>query len=160
MADVQTSSNDRRHGPATIKLDMTPLVDLAFLLLTFFILTTTLRRQYALDLALPHAGAPGKEGHTITFLLGGNDTIHGYSGAFDPGRTPLRRLGMDQVRVALRAVNDTATFMCVVRTGPRVKYASVVRMLDELAFLGPGHYSVEEGLTPAEHAALADHTAR
>lgn len=37
----------------------------------------------------------------------------------------------------------------MVRTGPRVKYAGMVRMLDELAFLGPGHYSVEEGLTPA-----------
>ena len=36
-----------------IRMDMTPLVDLAFLLLTFFVLTSTLTKQQAIDLTFP-----------------------------------------------------------------------------------------------------------
>ncbi len=156
MAEIPSSSTGgRRRGNGILKVDMTPLVDLAFLLLTFFILTTTLRRQVGLDLALPAEGAKGKEGHSITFLLSGPDTIHGYSGAFDPERTQLRRFGMDQVRIALRAVTDTASFTCVVKTGQRTRYASVVHMLEAVSFLGPEHYAFQEGLSEQELALLA-----
>jgi biopolymer transport protein ExbD len=40
----------KRHG---IKIDMTPLVDLAFLLLTFFILTRTFQEKYILEVNWP-----------------------------------------------------------------------------------------------------------
>jgi biopolymer transport protein ExbD len=41
------------NNKKTIRMDMTPLVDLAFLLLTFFVLTSTLTKQQAIDLTFP-----------------------------------------------------------------------------------------------------------
>jgi biopolymer transport protein ExbD len=40
----------RRMG---VRIDMTPLVDVAFLLLTFFMLTTVMRKQQTLEINLP-----------------------------------------------------------------------------------------------------------
>jgi biopolymer transport protein ExbD len=155
MAEITVDTSRRRpRGPRPIRIDMTPMVDLAFLLLTFFILTTSLRREQALELVLPLGSPAPAEGHTITFLLSGLDTVHGYSGTFEPGRTRLRRYGLDQVRQALHAVTDTARFTCVLRTHERTRYATVVHLLDEAAFLGPEHYALHEGLTAEERAAL------
>ena len=91
------------------------MVDQAFLLLTFFILTTSIRRLQGLELIAP-LGGPGKPVvNTLTFLVGGRDTICGYAGEFDPARTVPRRYGLDQVRQALRSVKDTATVRIAIR---------------------------------------------
>ncbi|MFT3884555.1 MAG: biopolymer transporter ExbD [Flavobacteriales bacterium] len=153
MADMQPSGPRMRGIPAFIKLDMTPLVDLAFLLLSFFLLTTSLRRAAGIELALG-AGGPRAHGHTITLLVSGRDRIHGYAGDFDPATTLLRPYGLDQVRTALHAIPDTADFTCIIRTHPTARYEGVVRVLDEVAFLGPRHYAVQEGLSEQEAVAL------
>ena len=49
MAELNQSPGKR----TLIKLDMTPMVDLAILLLTFFILTTTLVKQQAMQIQMP-----------------------------------------------------------------------------------------------------------
>lgn len=154
MADIQASPSPQRRGPRPIKVDMTPMVDLAFLLLTFFILTTTLRRQQGLDLTLPSKGKSGKDRpELLTFLISGTDGIHAYRGAFHPDSTRIRQYGLDQVRAALRAVKDTAQFRCVLKAHPSTKYSAMVRMLDEVAVVGAGHYAVDDSLSPAEQAA-------
>jgi biopolymer transport protein ExbD len=153
MAEI--ASPTRRRGiPAFIKLDMTPLVDLAFLLLSFFILTTSLRREAGIELGLGAGKHPSKEGTSITLLVSGRDRVHAYAGVFDPDSTRVRRYGLDQVRAALHAVRDTAHFTCNIRTHATATYDAVVQVLDEAAFLGPAHYNVQEGLGPEEAEAL------
>lgn len=154
MADIAHPARHRSGMPAFIKLDMTPLVDLAFLLLSFFILTTTLRREAAIDLAFGVGGHPREADNTITLLVSGRGTVHAYAGAFDPLTTPVLPYALDQVREALHAVPDTAHFTCIIRTHRTATYNAVVQVLDEAAFLGPKHYTVKEGLDPAEAAAL------
>lgn len=88
MAGIQASDqNGRKSGKArykkhSIRLDMTPMVDLAFLLLTFFVVTATFRVQKSIELAFPASGEawPVKKG--ITFLLGKNDRLFYYEGEF------------------------------------------------------------------------------
>jgi biopolymer transport protein ExbD len=58
MAEITQHSEKNRKGnirskKQSTKIDMTPMVDLAFLLLTFFILTTTLTKQTALQVEMP-----------------------------------------------------------------------------------------------------------
>lgn len=70
-------------------VDMTPMVDLAFLLLTFFVLTSTFSKPKVMSLvypAKPKINAPKGEteiNNAVTFLLS-DDRIFYYEGAFYP----------------------------------------------------------------------------
>jgi len=68
---------------------MTPMVDLAFLLLTFFILTSTFSKPKALDLAFPakpkDTDKINKEkANGISILITGDDKIYWYPGQLKP----------------------------------------------------------------------------
>lgn len=78
-----------RARKAQLKIDMTPMVDLGFLLITFFIFTTAMSNTYETDLYMP-AGEPDIDGGTIigksnalTILLNGNDSIYYYQGKWN-----------------------------------------------------------------------------
>jgi biopolymer transport protein ExbD len=59
MAELDTSSGGSKKGgkvrskKASTRIDLTAMVDLAFLLITFFILTTTLAKPKAMDVTMP-----------------------------------------------------------------------------------------------------------
>lgn len=136
-------------------MDMTPMVDLAFLLLTFFILTTTLRRLEGLELVLPLNGpSPKQSERTITFLVAGRDSIYAYVGPLDIGNDPPRRMGLDQVRAALHAVDDTAGLAISVRAHAGARYAGVVDVMDEVILAGLDRYSIADSLNTEEREAL------
>lgn len=79
----------KRAKKASTRVDMTPMVDLAFLLLTFFVLTSTFSKPKVMSLAYPakidepvDKNAP-KLNNGITFLLS-KDKIFYYTGEFYP----------------------------------------------------------------------------
>lgn len=88
----------KRAKKQSTRVDMTPMVDLAFLLLTFFVLTSTFSKPKAMELSLPAEPPPGsppppevKNG--LTFLLTKDDRIFYYTGEFitegdEKGRVP------------------------------------------------------------------------
>lgn len=91
MTQLQPTSigNKKRSGKAQLKIDMTPLVDLGFLLITFFIFTTTMAEPYTTDLYMP-AGDAATDGGTktgksnaLTILLSGNDSLYYYHGKWE-----------------------------------------------------------------------------
>ena len=61
MSEVNTEQGGQEKGKhkkvrakkSSTHIDMTPMVDLAFLLITFFILSTTLNKPKAMDMAMP-----------------------------------------------------------------------------------------------------------
>jgi len=70
-------------------LDMTPMVDLAFLLLTFFMLTTTFAKSRVMQLTMPakaeaSADMPVGAKQAMTIILGRNHQVHYYFGLNDP----------------------------------------------------------------------------
>lgn len=81
----------KRAKKQSTRVDMTPMVDLAFLLLTFFVLTSTFSKPKSMELSLPAEPPPGsppppevKKG--VTFLLTKDDRIFYYVGQFNaPG---------------------------------------------------------------------------
>jgi biopolymer transport protein ExbD len=77
----------KRAKKQSTRVDMTPMVDLAFLLLTFFVLTSTFSKPKSMELSLPAEPPPGsppppevKNG--VTFLLTKDDRIFYYAGQF------------------------------------------------------------------------------
>ena len=77
----------KRAKKQSTRVDMTPMVDLAFLLLTFFVLTSTFSKPKSMELSLPAEPPPGsppppevKNG--VTFLLTKDDKIFYYAGQF------------------------------------------------------------------------------
>lgn len=96
MADVDLaqSSGDKRHkGTRSKKLstrvDMTPMCDVAFLLITFFMLTTTMQRPKTMNLILPkdvdkeEDQNKVKESQALTIMLGKENKIYYYEGIGD-----------------------------------------------------------------------------
>jgi biopolymer transport protein ExbD len=88
MAEIQQTSFGRnrrqRQSLQAPRVDMTPLVDLAFLLLTFFVLTSELSKQNAITTTFPKDGNPMKV-QGMTLLLGDSpEKIFWYRGEFDP----------------------------------------------------------------------------
>ena len=77
----------KRAKKASTKVDMTPMVDLAFLLLTFFVLTSTFSKPKVMSLVYPakpkpnEVIPPAKVNNGITFLIS-EDKIYYYQGQF------------------------------------------------------------------------------
>lgn len=102
MAEVQQqdSSGGGKHKKVRAKkasthIDMTPMVDLAFLLLTFFILTTTFSKPKTMDITMPvkdkvedkdRTKVPASQ--TMSVLLTKNDRIIWYMGIDSAGVPP------------------------------------------------------------------------
>jgi biopolymer transport protein ExbD len=63
------------------KVDLTAMVDLGFLLITFFIMTTSMSKPKSMEIIKPVDGEPMpiKESYSLTLLLSPNDKIYFYS---------------------------------------------------------------------------------
>jgi biopolymer transport protein ExbD len=95
MAEVNTGDkgNKGKHDKKRAKktstsIDMTPMVDLAFLLLTFFILTSTFNKPKAMELSFPADPKDDskniKVNNALTLIMSKNDAIYYYYGEFYP----------------------------------------------------------------------------
>jgi len=101
MAEVQQQEqgSGKKHKKVRAKktsthIDMTPMVDLAFLLLTFFMLTTTFSRPKTMEINMPVKDAKEEEqqkvaaSQTLSVLLTEKDRIIWYMGVDDPALPP------------------------------------------------------------------------
>ncbi|MCU0359273.1 MAG: biopolymer transporter ExbD [Bacteroidia bacterium] len=96
----------KRAKKLSTRVDMTPMVDLAFLLLTFFVLTATFSKPKTMELTFPAPPPPDQKPDEIkkgiTFLLTKDDRIFYYEGEFraeanDKGpKTEIQELDFSQ----------------------------------------------------------------
>lgn len=112
MAEIQEGGGGGHKGgkkrakKQSTRIDMTPMVDLAFLLLTFFVLTATFSKPKSMELTFPAPPPPDQKPSEIkkgiTFLLTQDDRIFYYEGQFraaddDKGKkTTLSELNFSQ----------------------------------------------------------------
>lgn len=96
MAEMQVAEGGGKKGgkqrakKMSTRVDLTPMVDLGFLLITFFMLTTTLAKPQIMALVMPDKdlkvedAEPVKESKVLTLLLGANDKVYWYEGITEP----------------------------------------------------------------------------
>jgi biopolymer transport protein ExbD len=94
MQTAETGASKKKGGKVQSKkmstrVDLTPMVDLGFLLITFFMLTTTLAKPQIMALVMPDKDIkkedvePVKESKVLTLLLGSKDKVYWYEGITD-----------------------------------------------------------------------------
>jgi biopolymer transport protein ExbD len=118
-----------------IRLDMTPMVDVAFLLLIFYMVTTVFRTPQALELSLPPSkdkGTPIAESKVLTLRVmanpGGEPRIYWSRGHFKPEQVTLNDLGK-VLNSEKEKVDDLITLIKIDRGAT---YEAMVRVTDEL----------------------------
>jgi biopolymer transport protein ExbD len=87
-----------RAKKSSTHIDMTPMVDLAFLLLTFFMLTTTFSKPKTMEINMPvkkDVNEPQKINNAITALLSDKHKVYWYYGEFKPEETKLEVTDFD-----------------------------------------------------------------
>ena len=148
MAEMDTSGGGGHHkkGPGVKKskklstrVDLTPMVDLGFLLITFFIFTTTMSQPTAMKLFLPKDTDKPEEQNKVkasgalTIMLGKADQIYYYEGD-DP--TKIQATNFKDIRgiiITKKKSTDPKDFVVVLKPTPDATYRNTVDILDEMS---------------------------
>lgn len=153
MAEMDTSSaggHKKGHGVKKAKklstrVDLTPMVDLGFLLITFFIFTTTMSSPTAMRLFLPkdtdkpEEQSKAKESGALTLLLGANHNIFYYEGILLPDGSNFKSTqfsGKENIRdviISKKRRTPEKDFVVVIKPSDFSTYKDVVDILDEMS---------------------------
>lgn len=176
MAAIEQTAPSGRRQRMSAKVDFTAMVDLGFLLITFFMLTTSLSKPNIMPIVMPesegNAQVANKASTVITLLLGEDDKIYYYEGlenarldSTNYAANGLRRVLLDKKdRVnALfgeeerpdpkntNAVKRYSQTTVLIKALPRSRYKNVVDVFDEMKICAIAHYM----LMPVSEAELA-----
>ena len=127
-----------RRMPA--RVDLTAMVDLAFLLITFFILTTTLSKTRDLPLVMPAPGPgnPVAASSTMTICLGKNNQVLCYLGLGDKPLTVPKLVDYDKglnnviVQTAGQINAKGKSMFVIIKPSDHSVYKNLVAVLDAM----------------------------
>lgn len=164
-------SNKVRSKKSNSKVDLTAMVDLAFLLITFFMLTTTLSKPQSMNLGLPDKD-PDKdknkdvkvdENRTMTILLGDNNKLVRYVGLlatpvsggapkdFEYGKDGIRKELLSRKEKVLQYTgNKDKGMIVIIKPSKKSNYRNLVDILDEMAIVNVPTYAIVNEFTPEE----------
>jgi biopolymer transport protein ExbD len=155
LQPVQTGKK-RPALKAQLKIDMTPMVDLGFLLITFFIFTTTMGEPHITKLYMPAKGEGSDLGKSeaLTILLAGNDSVYYYHGKWEEAvkqnSIRLTNFGLnngigDVIRKKQNALKDKKeNMMLLIKPLETSTYSSVMNSLDEVLINAVKKYAIIE----------------
>lgn len=146
------------------RVDMTPVVDLAFLLLTFFMLATTFIKPQVMELVLPER----QDGETkskqpkvnekkvLSIVLDGGNKIYWYIGMTDPQvqETDYSNTGIRNVLVEQNRLIDK--LVVLIKPDETSTYENLVDILDELEITRIARYALVE-MEDEDKAIMAKH---
>lgn len=145
MAEIDTGGGKK----VSTKIDMTPMVDLAFLLITFFMLTTTFSKPQAMEVNMPDKTDDNKTqkikaSRALTVILGKDNRIYYYNGlgeeVSDVSMTDFSDQGIRKILVNKRkTVKDP---IVLIKSMKEARYKNMVDMLDEMSISGIEIYAL------------------
>ena len=180
MAELNTGDGGGKKGSGKVrskkqnsKVDLTAMVDLAFLLITFFMLTTTLSKPQSMSLGLPDKDPikeekPMKvdENRTMTIMLADNNKIVRYVGLlatpvaggapkdFAYGKGGIREELLSRKKLVLEYSTAKGKpkdgIIVIIKPTKKSNYRNLVDILDEMVIAGVETYAIVPEFTPEE----------
>lgn len=169
MAQISSNENSggNRHAkPRSKKLsarvDLTPMVDLAFLLITFFMLTIIVSDPRQMKLDMPDGDDTANIGdcQVLHVLVDSADRIYTYEGlaikdiretSFNP-ENGIRQVLMHKTENVRQLCpkdhhGQPRKMFCLIKLLPGARYNSMVNILDEMAITGTDYYALQDPTT-------------
>ena len=156
MAEIDSSGGGKKGGgkkrskKMSTKIDMTPMVDLGFLLITFFMLTTTLAKPVTMQLNMPDKTdtketSPVKLSETLT-VIPDEFKVYYYQGIPTEAGTKLEATDYSETGIR-KVIADLKkkignNFTLVIKPTKKAKYRNMVDMLDDCAITGNKRYAL------------------
>ncbi len=160
MAEMDTSSGGgHKKGPGVKKgkklstrVDLTPMVDLGFLLLTFFVFTTTMSQSTAMNMNEPKDDKDQqmkvKNSGAMTILLGKGNQVYYYYGQLMPETisqdfksTTFK--GIRELILEKKKATPIDDLMYIIKSDDKSTFKNAIDILDEMTIsaVPPGHYA-------------------
>jgi len=168
MAEMDTSSGGgHKKGPGVKKgkklstrVDLTPMVDLGFLLITFFVFTTTMSKPTAMNMNEPKDDPNNqlkvKNSGAMTILLGKQNQLYYYYGELLPETISeqFKTTNYKEIRELITAKKKSTPIgdlMYIIKADKDAKFKNAIDILDEMSICAvpPGHYA-EVDITDTE----------
>jgi biopolymer transport protein ExbD len=150
----------RQHSATFgIRIDMTPMVDLGFLLITFFVFTTEMSKPAAMKLYMPHDGIPTPmpASKSLTILLNGSNKLFYYFGDEETAMKDKRLsqtsydeltglgkvIRQKQMELEKNAV-DRKELIILIKPTIESSYKNLVATLDEMLINDVSRYAITD----------------
>ena len=168
MADIIIRNPRGSRKQLNTKVDLTPMVDLGFLLITFFVFTTTMSENMAMKLVMPkddHVGTPIAESGAVT-IIPTDKTIWYYEGNMPANKNEMTAIAYADVnnlrsrliglknRLIVANGNDNK-LMVMIKPTASASFSDMVNMLDEMKICDMKRYALLD-LDDKEAAIIAD----
>ena len=174
MAELNTGDGGGKKGgkvrskKSNAKVDLTAMVDLAFLLITFFMLTTTLSKPQSMSLGLPDknpdeesADIKVDENRTMTVMLGDDNKMIFYMGLLATpiagpkeitfGKDGLRKEILERKQSVLAYTgNKDKGMIVIIKPSKKSNYKNVIDILDEMAISDVPTYTIVNDFSAEE----------
>jgi biopolymer transport protein ExbD len=114
-----------------VRIDMTPMVDVAFLLLIFFMVTTVFRRPLAMEVNMPDPEAKIEvpQSNVMTLVIDPDESMRWWIGT-----GPEQPITEPELEAAFREnVRRNPELVILVKIHRKTRYERMVEMLDTLA---------------------------
>lgn len=143
---------DRRGKKDAINVDMNPMVDLAFLLLTFFMLATTFSQPQVMELVMPvlpdeedvEQEQAIKESQALSILLSKEDEIFWFIGISEP-EVHKTTFDTEELNSILEeAHNNIDGLVVLIKPMDNSRYENLIDLLDEINKVGIERYAISD----------------
>jgi biopolymer transport protein ExbD len=175
MADIDTSGGGgkkkggvKKGKKLSTRVDLTPMVDLGFLLITFFIFTTTMSKPKTMEINMPYKyektpvdNTEVKESTALTILLSKDHRVYYYEGIGSQDNPPQVKLTSfktpdgirdviidkkkrveDMVRSGASGLKSGDAIVVMIKPDDNSTYDDFVSIIDEMAINGVKKYAV------------------
>ncbi len=155
MAEIPTSTRRdkkprgvKRIRKASTRIDLTPMVDLGFLLITFFIFSITMSQPTTMNLSMPKDTTdPGKfmdvpESGALTFVLANSEQLGYYFGIDPQSMTTITYDDVRSIILAKKKATPADKLFLIIKPGRDASWKNTVEVLDEMQINDIARYAM------------------